>query len=295
MIEDCIDAVDQLALPGIISGEVIHHGSIPKVNDRGRVVTPLQPCTIDEFVKCNQEPPDWIIEEVIYKGSTSALVGPPKLGKSFLALDLAKEVAMGGQFFNKRAIEGKVVYVNCELHDGVLGKRLQPLLGSLKQCGKEGNFQVISVGSKRPMGEFMDELGKCLREDIGLVILDPLYKLMDGDESDYQEIQEVTGLFDDFTAATGACILYVHHTPKGSQSGKSIVDCAAGSGVLSRHFSSCILLQPLTAKGSHGKVKLRATCNAAQGFELELTRQQSGRLDVEPTGGGGKLTPPSVE
>jgi len=56
---------------------------------------------------------EWIVNPLIPKGGLVILYGPPGVGKSFLALHLAREVVHGGQFLGvHQCKQGYVLYIN---------------------------------------------------------------------------------------------------------------------------------------------------------------------------------------
>ncbi|MDI6694801.1 MAG: AAA family ATPase [Anaerolineales bacterium] len=59
--------------------------------------------------------PAWVVEEIIPAGFT-LLAGPPKKGKSWLALELALAICSDGYFLGHKVTPGKVFY--CALEDG---------------------------------------------------------------------------------------------------------------------------------------------------------------------------------
>jgi hypothetical protein len=75
-----------------------------------------------------------------------------------------------------------------------------------------------------------------------LVVIDPLYKLVDGDENSAQDMKPILAVFDRVMQQTGAALLYVHHDSKGKAGDKNIRDRGAGSGVIARDYDACITL-----------------------------------------------------
>ena len=70
-----------------------------------------------------------------------------------------------------------------------------------------------------------------------LVVIDPLYKLVNGDENSAQDMK---AYFDRVMRETGAALLYVHHDAKGSAGDRNIRDRGAGSGVLARDYDAAL-------------------------------------------------------
>ena len=66
------------------------------------------------------------------------------------------------------------------------------------------------------------------------IILDPLYKVQQGDENSAEAISASCNALDKIAHETGAAIIYDHHHPKGAVGGKKVIDRGSGSGVFSR-------------------------------------------------------------
>jgi hypothetical protein len=92
---------------------------------------------------------------------------------------------------------------------------------------------------------------KAIEISADVVIVDPLYSIMSGDETDQKAVREVLSVFDKIIEATGCALIVVHHTTKGHSGDRQAIDRAAGSGLFARHCDSMITLSPhATADGA---------------------------------------------
>jgi RecA-family ATPase len=66
------------------------------------------------------------------------------------------------------------------------------------------------------------------------IIIDPIYKVITGDENNATQMSSFTALFDKISKETGCTIIYSHHHSKGAQGFKRAMDRASGSGVFAR-------------------------------------------------------------
>ena len=85
----------------------------------------------------------------------------------------------------------------------------------------------------------MDKLAPSLiwrakRENFLAVIIDPIYKVITGDENSADQMAHFCNQFDKVCTALGCAVIYCHHHSKGSQGGKRSMDRASGSGVFAR-------------------------------------------------------------
>jgi hypothetical protein len=75
---------------------------------------------------------------------------------------------------------------------------------------------------------------RCRGENYKAIILDPLYKVQQGDENSAEAIIKFCNALDKIAHETGAAIIYDHHHPKGSAGQKKVIDRGSGSGVFAR-------------------------------------------------------------
>ena len=66
------------------------------------------------------------------------------------------------------------------------------------------------------------------------IIIDPIYKVITGDENNASEMGAFCNQFDKICTETGCSTIYCHHHSKGAQGAKRAMDRASGSGVFAR-------------------------------------------------------------
>ena len=66
------------------------------------------------------------------------------------------------------------------------------------------------------------------------VIIDPIYKVITGDENSADQMAHFCNQFDKVCTQLGCAVIYCHHHSKGAQGGKRSMDRASGSGVFAR-------------------------------------------------------------
>ena len=79
-----------------------------------------------------------------------------------------------------------------------------------------------------------------------VIILDAFYRFMPagGDENDNGTMANIYNLIDSFAERLDCCFILIHHSTKGSQSGKSVTDMGAGAGAQSRATDTHLVLRP---------------------------------------------------
>ena len=90
-------------------------------------------------------------------------------------------------------------------------------------------------GKALPLDKLAEKvIRRCRGQNYKLIILDPLYKVQQGDENSAEAISLFCNSLDRIAHETGAAIVYDHHHPKGSSGDRKIIDRGSGSGVFAR-------------------------------------------------------------
>jgi hypothetical protein len=191
------------------------------------------------------EPPltDPIMEETFDRGDKVAVIGSSKLRKSFFVLQMAMHLAAGMNFLGWTVGKPRrVLLVQLEVKDAHFHRRVRRMADALGLCREavQDNLQIINGRGHDLALEDMADLAAPYHPD--LIIFDPLYKLVTGDENAAEDMKPVLAAFDRLAEQTGAAILYVHHDAKGQAGDRNIRDRGAGSGVLGRDYDCCITL-----------------------------------------------------
>ncbi len=178
-----------------------------------------------------------LIENVLRQGHKMLLAGPSKAGKSFALIELAIAIAEGRQWLGWQCAKGKVLYVNLELDKASCLHRVKDVYNALKIPPQ--NLHNLRIWNLRGLTKPMDKLAPSLiwrakRENFLAVIIDPIYKVITGDENSADQMAHFCNQFDKVCTALGCAVIYCHHHSKGSQGGKRSMDRASGSGVFAR-------------------------------------------------------------
>lgn len=178
------------------------------------------------------------------------VIASPKVGKSWLVLDLALAVATGrpwlGAFETER---GDVLIIDNELHCETSANRIPKVINArgidLDQAADK--IHVANVrGDLRDIFSLSGVFQKLEPGRFKLIVLDAFYRFMpkDSDENDNGTMSQVYNHLDAFAARLGCSFVLVHHSSKGSQSGKSVTDVGAGAGSQSRATDTHLILRP---------------------------------------------------
>ena len=101
------------------------------------------------------------------------------------------------------------------------------------------NLKNIDIWNLRGRSVPMDKLAPKLirrakQKGYIAVIIDPIYKVITGDENSADQMAAFCNQFDKICTELGTAVIYCHHHSKGSQVGKRSMDMASGSGVFAR-------------------------------------------------------------
>lgn len=177
-----------------------------------------------------------IMEGLLRRGHKMLLSGASKSGKSFALIELSVCLSEGLPFLDFRCRKSKVVYINFEIDRPSSIKRFVDVYEALKI--KNPNNSIIALnlrGKARPLKDLVPTLVRKYKgKGIDVFIIDPIYKVITGDENNASEMAEFCNQFDIICDQLGATVIYAHHHSKGTQGGKNAQDRSSGSGVFSR-------------------------------------------------------------
>ncbi len=167
------------------------------------------------------------------------ITGESKAGKTCLSQELAVCIAEGKPWLGKfKCEQGKVLYMNLEVEEASLFYRFKTIYDANEwKIGTNAhNIHPWNLrGKALPLDKLADKvIRRCRGQNYKLIILDPLYKVQQGDENSAEAISLFCNSLDRIAHETGAAIVYDHHHPKGSSGDRKIIDRGSGSGVFAR-------------------------------------------------------------
>jgi len=170
--------------------------------------------------------PSWVVPDVLPAG-LSLLAGRPKIGKSFLALQLAVAVGSGGAFLGRQVEAGRVAYVALEDSPRRMRKRLKAMGASTDGGNLILAFQWPDMGDGG-----LSELANMLsRHKPRLVVFDTLARAFTG-RVDWDRIGQATEALagvQESALAHDCAVLFVDHHRKSNGFDGDVVDDVMGS------------------------------------------------------------------
>ncbi len=161
-------------------------------------------------------PVQFYVENLIPQG-LNIICSVPKMGKSFMALDLCVSIAKGTPFLGHKTKKAGCLYLALEDSENRLKQRLNTILGDEKA---PDNFIYATRCDDIDNG-LINQLDVTIKKEpyIKVIIIDTLqkirgvYKGSNNYGHDYKEMS----VLKEFADRNGLCIILIHHTKKGNE------------------------------------------------------------------------------
>ncbi|MBO4579263.1 MAG: AAA family ATPase [Clostridiales bacterium] len=194
-----------------------------------------------------------LIASILREGNKMIITGDSKSGKTCLSQELAVCIAEGKPWLGKfQCKQGRVLYLNLECQESSLFERFKRIYEANSwKSTKKGSSNIVVWnlrGHAIPLDKLSGKIIKRCRNQGGFtaIILDPLYKVQQGDENSAEAITSFCNALDKIAQDTGAAVIYDHHHPKGSMGERKAIDRGAGSGVFARDADAIVDLSTLS-------------------------------------------------
>ncbi len=229
---------------------------------------------------------DELIPGVLRVGHKLLLAGPSKAGKSFLLINLAISIAEGSEWLGMKCRQGKVCYVNLELDYASCFDRFRQIYE--KRGLAPRNLDNLTIWNLRGHAASMDRLAPILvhrfkNKQYEAVIIDPIYKVITGDENNATEMSKFCSYFDKVATEMDVSVIYCHHHSKGA-TGKyaNAADRSSGSGVFARDPDAILDLREIDVNGLMDKYRERHpdACEVLTGWELSGTLREFAPMET---------------
>jgi len=167
------------------------------------------------IIQTDYPPVPWIVPDLLPPGLT-VLSGKPKVGKSWLALQLALSILVGGKMFGREVERGRVLYLALEDNERRLKDRMIKQGWPVNPGGVE--FMLFNI-FRDQIGALNSNGGKRLLKNIEakkyrLVIVDTFSRAIQGEQLDVSEMTQAVGTLQQYALSKGIGLLFVDHMPK---------------------------------------------------------------------------------
>lgn len=167
-------------------------------------------------------PPVFAVDGLIPEGLT-LLIARPKIGKSWMALQVGVAVGTGGHALGQLVEKGKTLYL--ALEDSPL--RMQSRMFKLQKAPRDTAMTIVHAWSSLSEESALNELMEKIQTGgYTLVIIDTLQRAVGGASvvKDASKLSKILGTLQQFALQNHIALVVVHH------SRKSASDIAAGGG-----------------------------------------------------------------
>ena len=193
--------------------------------------------SLDTYKDNPPELPEELIAGILRRGHKMLISGSSKAGKSFLLMELCIAIAEGKSWLGFPCKKGRVLYVNLEIDPASAINRFLKIYKALGLPIKNADSIVVwnLRGHAVPLDQLVPKLIRRVRDQhFDAIVIDPIYKVITGDENNASEMGAFCNQFDKICTETGCSTIYCHHHSKGAQGMKKAMDRASGSGVFAR-------------------------------------------------------------
>ena len=181
--------------------------------------------------------PEELIAGILRRGHKMLVSGSSKAGKSFLLMELCVSIAEGVPWLSFSVSKGRVLYVNLEIDPASAINRFLKIYEALGLKSRHAEDILLwnLRGHAVPLDQLVPKLIRRVRDlHLDAIVIDPIYKVITGDENNASEMGAFCNQFDKICTETGCSTIYCHHHSKGAQGAKKAMDRASGSGVFAR-------------------------------------------------------------
>lgn len=252
-----------------IQAQNFNNGSIASL------VAPSKITFTDTSIFENIKQTEWLINDLIPKSSITFLVGDPKTGKSYFALEAALAVSLGRKVAQRFLTKcSRVLFL--ELEDGiqVMAPRFHALTNEYGQRPTSEQFKIY-MGNAFALDKeesYEQLLRECDAFQPGLVVVDTLARCHNKDEINAKEMTEALGKLIKLRNDYGCALLILHHFNKASYLTSNFGRRSLrGSSVIEACAESIIRVQRLDAD-SPIEAHVRSKVAEDFGFSVVLKR-----------------------
>lgn len=212
------------------------------------------------------KPIEYCVDGLISQG-LFILAGAPKVGKSWLALDMCLSIAKGEKVLGKETSCGHVVYLSLE--DSLI--RLQNRLYELTDEPSDNlNFAIMAESISNGLPEQIEYCRKRF-DDLKIVVIDTLQKVRNESESSYSSDYKELSVLKSLADKLGIAIVLVHHTRKCSD-GDPFNMISGSTGLSGCVDGSMVLIE--SKRGSR-KAKLYCVGRDIENQEINVVFESS--------------------
>lgn len=169
-------------------------------------------------------PVPWVVDGTIPGDALIALIGPPGVGKSAVALDIGCRVALGRPWGGRGVAEGRVLYLIGEAPRQLVDRGAAWAKANRTTLAEIGE-KVVTLAAAFPLVDgspAVDELLEIVEEIApSVIVVDTLARFAVGlEENSATDMGKLVAVLDRIRRVSGAAVIVVHHTTRGASHGR---------------------------------------------------------------------------
>lgn len=202
----------------------------------------------------NEKP--WLIDALLPIGGIACIHGQAKAKKSFLALQLARDIANGDPFLGFKTAPGRILFIQLDTPRSIWQRRIAELMANNFGLSPEGQskfFLADTLHAPYPFHILKEPAQAWLKRQIelykpDLIFFDVLRKLYRGNENDSDLMDEVVEAIKHHCQPAAACVI-AHSKKANAEFDSGTLGEMRGSGAQAASYDAIMRLQ----KGAKGK------------------------------------------
>lgn len=274
----------------------------------------LRPIDAADMLAHPIPPRQWIVGKILCRGYLTLLAASGGTGKTTLAMAIAVSCAIGrtiiGEYVHHRS---RVLVLSleddrdeiarrlaaCVIAHGIDPARLAGWLLIESMASRDGKMLKTSANGVEETAMVNNLMSTIKRQNIDVLIIDPIVKASDGDENDNRASDQLMSVMTRVAIRCNVAVIALDHTRKGTQTAGDI-DIVRGGGAKKDAARIGLTLTPMTEEEAEkfgipgperrlhirlddGKVNLAAPSSDTRWYRLESVAIDNG-TDAYPDG-----------
>jgi hypothetical protein len=180
-------------------------------------------------------PVEYVVENLLVRGTVSCVVAKPKVGKSTFARNLCLAVSRGENFLGLKTKQGECIYLALE-------EREEDIKNDFRAMGADGTEPIHVHAAAAPAEGILAVCDLVRQRRPVLVVIDPLFRIARiRDEKAYAETYTALGPLIDVAREAGTHVLLTHHAGKSAKA--DAIDAPLGSTAIGGAVCSLVHLK----------------------------------------------------
>lgn len=166
-------------------------------------------------------PPEFVVDGILERGGMAGIIGPAGKGKTAVLLDMISCIATGQRWHGRATTQMRGIYLPGEGMSGAVQRLI-----AWEHAHKANIGTSIAVGESilraaAPKSSWERLVQLILQNQMGFLVFDTWARMAVGiEENSATEVGKVIARLDEVRKLTGVTVIVLHHTTKGSVSGR---------------------------------------------------------------------------